>query len=94
MSKIALSCFHELMGKNCLWYKKERDKYANEKKTYCVEYNKYRKFVNPKISVFFDKALVLSIIYSKGDNNNDWIFEAKESIETLKIVGLIGFYCT
>ena len=42
-----------------------------KKKTYCVEYNKYRKFVNPKTSVFFDKALVISIIYRKGDNNND-----------------------
>ena len=65
-----------------------------KKKTYCVEYNKYRKFVTPKTSVFFDKALVISIIYRKGDNNNDWIFEATESIEILKIVGLIGFYCT
>ena len=35
---------------------------------------------NPKISYIFNETLVLSIIYSKFDNNNDRIFKQKESI--------------
>ena len=32
------------------------------KEIYCINYNKYRKFKNPKISYMFNKTLVLSII--------------------------------
>ena len=47
---------------------------------------KYRKFKNLKISYIFEKTLVLSIICSKWS----WkIFEEEESIEILKIIGLI-----
>ena len=46
--------------------------------------NKYEKFKNPKISYIFNETLVLSIIYSKFDNNNDRIFKQEESIEALK----------
>ena len=57
-------------------------------KIYCVKCNKFRKFMNPKISYIFYKTLVLSIIYSKCLDNNDRIFKEKESIEILKILGL------
>ena len=53
-------------------------------KIYCIMCNKYEKFKNPKISYIFNETLVLSIIYSKFDNNNDRIFKQEESIEALK----------
>ena len=40
------------------------------KKLCCVICGKFRKFENPKISYLLEKTLVLSIIYSK-DNNED-----------------------
>ena len=43
----------------------------------------------PKISYIFDKTLVLSIIGSKCDNNNERIFKEEESIEILKVLDLI-----
>ena len=54
-------------------------------KKYCVKRNKFRKFVYLKSSYIFDKTLVLSVISSKCCNNNNRIFEEKESIEILKI---------
>ena len=45
------------------------------KKIYCVFCNKYRKFKNPKISYIFEKALVLSIIYSTCKNRDEKIFK-------------------
>ena len=59
------------------------------KKLYCVICCKYRKFKNPKISYIFEKSLVLSIIYSKCKNEDKKIFTEEESIEILKILGLI-----
>ena len=59
------------------------------KKLYCIICGKYRKFKNPKISCIFEKKLVLSIICSKCKNKDEKIFEDAESIELLKIVGLI-----
>ena len=53
-----------------------------------IKCNKYRKFKNPKISYSFDKALVLPIICNKYGSNDGTIF--KESIEVLKILGLIN----
>ena len=64
------------MEKNCLWILKGRDEYTNEK-IYCIERNKYRKFVNPKISYIFQKALVLSIICSKCGSNNQRILNIR-----------------
>ena len=59
------------------------------KKLYCVICCKYRKFKNPKLSYIFEKSLVLSIIYSKCKNEDKKMFKEEESIEILKILGLI-----
>ena len=42
-----------------------------------------------KHQIFFDKTLVLSIICSKCCIDNDKIFKEEESLETLKILGLL-----
>ena len=60
------------------------------KKIYCVNCSKYRKFEKPKISCLLEKTLVLSIICSKCKNEDDKIFKEEESIEILKILGLIN----
>ena len=59
------------------------------KKLYCVICGQYRKFNNPKTSYIFEKTLVLSIICSKCKNEDEKIFKEEESIEILKILGLI-----
>ena len=59
------------------------------KKLYCVICSKYRKFEKPKISYFLENTLVLSVICSKCKNEDKKLFEEKESIEILKILGLI-----
>ena len=59
------------------------------KKLYCVICSKYRKFEKPKISYFVENTLVLSIICSKCKNEDKKLFKEKESIEILKILGLI-----
>ena len=59
------------------------------KKLYCVICCKYRKFEKPKISYVLEKALVLSIICSKCKNEGGKIFKKEESVEILKILGLI-----
>ena len=59
------------------------------KKLYCVISGKYRKFEKPKISYLLEKTLVLSIICSKCKNEDEKIFKEEESIEILKILGLI-----
>ena len=59
------------------------------KKLYCVICGKYRKFKKPKISYFLEKMLVLSIICSKCKNKDEKKFKEEESIEILKILGLI-----
>ena len=59
------------------------------KKIYCVICGKYRKFEKPKISYLLEKTLVLSIICSKCKNEDEKIFKEEESIEILKILGLI-----
>ena len=59
------------------------------KKLYCVTCGKYRKFEKHKISYFLEKTLVLSIICSKCNNEDEKIFKGEESIEILKILGLI-----
>ena len=42
-----------------------------------------------KYNLFSKKAIVLSIIYSKCKNEDEKIFREKESVEILKIFGLI-----
>ena len=59
------------------------------KKLYCVISRKYRKFREPKILYLLEKTLVLSIICSKCKNEDEKIFKEEESIEILKILGLI-----
>ena len=56
------------------------------KKLYCVLCGKYRKFEKSKISGLLEKALVLSIIWSKCKNKDEKIFKEGESIEILKII--------
>ena len=54
------------------------------KTLHCVE-----KFQKPKISYILKKSLVLSIICSKCKNDDEKIFKEEESIEILKVLGLI-----
>ena len=56
---------------------------------YCVICGKYRKFEKPKISYLLEKTLVLSIICSKCKNEDEKIFKEEDSIEILKMLGLI-----
>ena len=51
----------------------------------------YKKSKNLKISYIFEKTLVLSIICSKCENDNEKIFKEEEPIEILKILGLIKY---
>ena len=59
------------------------------KKLYCGICGKYRKFEKPKISYLLEKTLVLSIICNKCKNEEEKMFKEKESIEILKVLGLI-----
>ena len=56
------------------------------KKLDCVICGKYRKLEKPKISYLLEKALVLSIIYSKSKNDDEKLFKEEESIEILKFL--------
>ena len=49
----------------------------------------YRKFDKPKISYILRKTLALSFTCSKCKNEDKKIFKEEESIEILKILGLI-----
>ena len=59
------------------------------KKLYCVICGKYRKFEKPKISYILEKTLVLFVICSKCKSEDEKILKEEESIEILKIFGLI-----
>ena len=59
------------------------------KNLYCIICGKYRKFEKSKISYLLQKTLVLSIICSKCKNGDEKILRKEESIEILKILGLI-----
>ena len=58
------------------------------RKIYCIIYDKYRKLKNSKISYIFEET-ALSITCSKCKNEDEKIFKEEESIEILKIIGLI-----
>ena len=60
------------------------------KKLYWLTCGKYRKFEKPKISYLLEKALFLSIICSKCKNEGEKVFKEEESIEILKILGLLN----
>ena len=49
----------------------------------------HRKFKNPEISYIFKKTLALSVIYGKCKNEDEKNIKEEESIEILKILGLI-----
>ena len=62
------------------------------KKICCIIFGKYRKFKNHKTSIIFEKKLVFSIICSKSGNDDEargGERRGEESIEVLKIIGLI-----
>ena len=59
------------------------------KKLCCVICGKYRTFEKPKILYILEKTLVIFIICSKCKNEDETISKEEESIEILRIVGLI-----
>ena len=59
------------------------------RKTYCVICGMYRKFEKLKISYLSEKTLVLFIICSKCENEDEKIFKEEDWTEILKILGLI-----
>ena len=59
------------------------------KKLYCIICAKYRKFEKSKILYLLEKRLVLSIIWSKCKNEDEKLFKEGNSIEILKVLGLI-----
>ena len=56
---------------------------------YCVICGTYRKFEKLKISYLLEKTLVVSSICKKCKNEDEKLFKEKESIEILKVLGLI-----
>ena len=59
------------------------------KKLYCIICGKYREFEKSKMSYLLEKTLLLSIICSKCKNEDKKLSKEEESIEILKILGLI-----
>ena len=59
------------------------------KKLYCVICGEYKEFEKPKILYIFEKTSVPSIICSKSKNEDEKTFKEEESIEILRILGLI-----
>ena len=59
------------------------------KRLYSIVCGRYKKFEKPKISYLLENTLVLSIIFSKCKNEDEKLFKEEESIEILKIPGLI-----
>ena len=56
-------------------------------KIHCKNCGKYKKFKNP--NPIFEKTLVLSIICSKYENEDQEIFKEEGSIQISKILDLI-----
>ena len=57
---------------------------------YCKVCNKYRNFGKTKISYIFKKTSSLFIVYSKCSHEYKKMFKEEQSIEILKILGLIN----
>ena len=55
------------------------------KKICCVICGKYRKIKNPKMSYTFEKTLVLSVICSRCENEDERIRKEKDSKNKLNI---------
>ena len=60
------------------------------KKIYCTKCKKYKEFKKPKISYICDRILLFSSICKKCRSEDEKIFQEEESIEILKIIGLIN----
>ena len=60
------------------------------KKIYCTKCKKYKEFKKPKISYICDRILLFSSICKKCRSEDEKIFKEEESIEILKIIGLIN----
>ena len=59
------------------------------RKIQCTKCKKYKEFKKPEISCIYDKKLLLSGICKSVAGEDEEIFEKRESIEILKIIGLI-----
>ena len=59
------------------------------KNFYCVIRGKCRKFKNSRTTYIFEEILVLSIICSACDNEDEKIFKEEESIKVLRTLGLV-----
>ena len=60
------------------------------RKIYCTKCKKYNEFEKHKISYICDKTLLFSSIYTKCGSEDEKFFKEEESIEKLKILGLIN----
>ena len=61
-----------------------------KKKICCIVSGKYRKFKNPKISHISKKHLLFILFaLSVSENADEKIFKEEESIQILKVLGLI-----
>ena len=61
----------------------------NEKNMCCIKCNKHKKFKNLQMLYVFNKKFVIYIICDKCGSNDDKVFKEEESIEILKVLGLI-----
>ena len=59
-------------------------------KIYCIRCINYGKFKNTKISHIFYKTLVLYVFCDELGSKDETIFNKEESIQILKILGLIN----
>ena len=57
---------------------------------YCNVCNKYRQFKRTKISLIFNRTLILSIAYSKYGHEYERIVIEEESIDILNILGFVN----
>ena len=60
------------------------------RKICCGQCKICKKFKQPKISYICDKTLLLSSIFDQYGSGDENIFKSEESIEILKIFGLIN----
>ena len=61
------------------------------KNMYCIKCNKYRKFEKPRMQYIFDKNQFFLLFVVSVAITTKKIFEEQESIEILKILGLVSY---
>ena len=59
------------------------------RKIFCINCKKYKEFKKPKITCICYKTLLLSSMCNKRGSEDEKIFKEEESIDILKIIGLI-----